>query len=111
MPRLDFYVDYDLLLRVKLQQQPILIGRGLDCDIQLSGDRVSRHHARISPVEDGAWDLADLSVNGTRLNAEMLAGSARLGHGDRIYIESYVIIFQPDDAEPETLEREETTRI
>ena len=53
----------------------------------------------------------DLSVNGTRLNSEMLAESTRLGPGDRIYIERYVIIFQPDDAPPETLEKEETTRI
>lgn len=111
MPRLDFYIDYELILRVKLREQAILVGRGVDCDIQLSGDRVSRHHTRIAPAEGGAYDIADLSVNGTRLNSEMLVDTARLGHGDRIYIERYVIIFQPDDAEPETLQKEETTRI
>ena len=111
MPRLDFYVDYELILRIKLREQTILVGRGMDCDIQLAGDRVSRHHAQISPGGAGGYDITDLSANGTRLNAEMLSETARLGPGDRIYIESYVIIFQPDDAEPETLQREETTRI
>ena len=111
MPRLDFYVDLELILRVKLRERAILIGRGMDCDIQLSGDRVSRHHARIAPVEAGAYDIEDLSANGTRLNSEMLTGSARLGPGDRVYVERYVIIFQPDEVPPETLEKEETTRI
>ena len=40
----------------------------------------------------------------------MLAEVTRLAPGDRIYIESYVIIFQPDDVPPEVLD-EESTRL
>jgi pSer/pThr/pTyr-binding forkhead associated (FHA) protein len=111
MPRLDFYLDCELILKIKLRQQAILIGRGVDCDLQLAADRVSRHHTQIAPAEAGAYEITDLSANGTRLNSEMLTKSVRLGPGDRIYIEKYVIIFQPDEAPAETLEKEETTRI
>ncbi len=108
MPRLDFYLDLEPVLRVRLRERAILVGRGTDCDIQLSGDRVSRHHARIEP-RDGAYWIEDTSVNGTRLNAAMLEERTRLDPGDRIYIEDYVVIFQPDHVPPETLEQDETT--
>ena len=111
MPRLDFYVNYELILKIKLREQTILIGRATDCDIQLSGTRVSRHHAQIAPIEAGAYEIADLSANGTRINSAMLESQARLDPGDRIYIENYVIIFQPDDAVPEELAKEEATRV
>jgi len=109
MPRLDFYTDYKLFVKIKLGEKGILLGRGGDCDVQLPDERVSRHHARIeSPETDGYW-IEDLSVNGTRLNAAMLEERTRLHPGDRIYIEDFVVIFQPDDVPPETLEKDETT--
>ena len=69
---------------------------------------VSRHHARIEPREAGSYWIEDLSVNGTRLNAAMLEERTRLSPGDRIYVEDFVIIFQPDDLPSETLMRGET---
>ena len=108
MPRLDFYTDYKLFVKIKLGEKPILLGRGGDCDVQLPDERVSRHHARIEPQEAGSYWIEDLSVNGTRVNAAMLEERARLGPGDRIYIEDFVVIFQPDGVPAETLEREET---
>ncbi len=107
MPRLDFYTDYKLFVKVRLQDRGILIGRGGDCDVQLPDERVSRHHARIEP-RDGAYWIEDLSANGTRLNAAMLDEQTRLHPGDRIYVEDFVVIFQPDDVPPETLARDET---
>ncbi len=108
MPRLDFYTDYKLFVKIKLRDRGFLIGRGGDCDVQLPDERVSRHHARIEPQEAGSYRIEDLSVNGTRLNAAMLDQRTRLSPGDRIYVEDFVIIFQPDDVPPETLTREET---
>ena len=108
MPRLDFYTDYKLFVKIKLGEKAISLGRGGDCDVQLPDERVSRHHARIEPGDGGYW-IEDTSANGTRLNAAMLMQRTRLAPGDRIYIEDFVVIFQPDHVPPETLEKDETT--
>ena len=98
MPRLDLYVRENLLMKLKLGEGEVLIGRGEDCDLQLPNDRVSRHHARIRPADRraGGYEVEDLSSNGTRINAHLAADSGRLTPGDRIYIENYVFIYQPD---------------
>ena len=108
MPRLDFYIEYELFLKVKVGEASVLIGRGSDCDIQLPNERVSRHHARIEPEANGSHSIVDLSANGTRLNSEILTGRDPLGAGDRIHIEGYVIVYQPDDALSEKLEEDNT---
>ncbi len=108
MPRLDFYSDCKPFVKIKLRDRGFLIGRSGDCDVQLSDERVSRHHARVEPHYTGSYLIEDLSANGTRLNAAMLEERTRLKSGDRIYIEDFVAIFQPDDVPPETLTREET---
>ncbi len=108
MPRLDFYSDHKLFVMIKLPDQGFLLGRGIDCDVQLPDERVSRHHARIGSQDAGTYWIEDLSVNGTRLNAAMLEERTHLYSGDRIYIEDFVVIFQPDDVPPENLTRDET---
>ena len=110
MPRLDFYTHHKLFVKIKLGEKSVLVGRSGDCDIQLPDDRVSRHHARIEPHSAGSYRIADLSVNGIRLNHSMLTERTRLSPGDRIYIENYVIIYQPDDVPPEVLGQETTTQ-
>ena len=109
MPRLDFYFDQRRIVTVKLREASILIGRSGDCDIQLPSDAVSRQHARILVGPAGDHLVQDLSRNGTRLNAKKIEGRTLLNPGDRIYIEEYTIIYQPDDAAPEKLEHQETT--
>jgi len=42
-------------------------------------------------------------------NAQMIQDRTPLRAGDRIYIENYVLIFQPDETPPESLEEERTT--
>lgn len=103
MPRLDFYADFELFVKLKLEEREVVVGRGDDCTVQLPDERVSRHHAVIHREEDGAYRIEDRSRNGTRVNDAMLKGSRRLEPGDRIYIERFVIIFQPDDQPPEDL--------
>ena len=108
MPRLDFYTHYKLFVKIKLGERGILVGRGGDCDVQLPDERVSRRHAKIEPHSAGSYWIDDLSSNGIRLNHSMLTERTRLSPGDRLYIEDYVIIFQPDDAPPEVLSQEPT---
>ncbi|MEM6792376.1 MAG: FHA domain-containing protein [Acidobacteriota bacterium] len=106
MPRLDFYVNSKLFVKIQLSDE-ILIGRGGDCQVQLPKDSVSRNHAVIRPSGEG-YEIENLSSNGTRLNATMLEQPRSLAGGDRLYIADYVVIYQPDDAPSARLESEET---
>ena len=111
MPRLDFYSQQKLFVKIKLGDGSILIGRSADCDVQLPDKRVSRHHALIVRRDDGSYQIEDRSANGTRLNHTMVEKATDLATGDRIYIEDYVIIYQPDGVPPVDLTQEEPTKI
>lgn len=68
--------------------QPLVIGRGPECDVVVPDRQVSREHARVSPGEGGIW-IEDLdSKNGTHVNGQRLAPGAphRLQDGDVIQI-------------------------
>ena len=108
MPRLDFYFDRKPIVTIKLREESILIGRTSECDIQLPSEAISREHARIVVGPAGDHLVQDLSTNGTRINAKTIEGRTLLSPGDRIYIEDYTIIYQPDEAEPEQLRHQET---
>jgi DNA-binding NarL/FixJ family response regulator len=64
------------------------IGRLGDCDLVLSGEGVSRRHARLAPVgKAGAHALSDLgSTNGTFVNGLKLSQALQLGDRDMIGI-------------------------
>lgn len=104
MPRLDFYKNHERIVTVKLRAESFLIGRSSRCDIQLPDDAVSRRHARILSGPAGDHFIEDLSTNGTRVNAKVIDRRARLSPGDRIYIEDYILIYQPDDVPAEDLD-------
>ncbi len=58
--------------------QSVTIGRGLDNDIDLTDERVSRHHAVIW-AENGAWHIRDLdSANGTYINHSRVTETTQL---------------------------------
>ncbi len=58
--------------------QVVTIGRGLDNDIDLTDERVSRHHAVIW-AENGGWHIRDLeSANGTYINHTRVSDTAEL---------------------------------
>lgn len=68
----------------------VTLGRETDNDLTILDPKVSRHHARIEPL-DGAWVLSDLgSTNGTRLNGLRIV-RAGLVPGDFIYVGDTVI--------------------
>jgi pSer/pThr/pTyr-binding forkhead associated (FHA) protein len=98
MPRLDFFVDYEIFLRVALGSENLSIGRSGDCDIQLPSQKVSRNHAQITVDNKGGYWIENISPNGTRLNAAMLEEKTCLSPGDRVYIEDYVMVYYPEDA-------------
>jgi FHA domain len=58
--------------------QPVAIGREANNDIELTDDRVSRHHA-VLWAEDGEWHVRDLeSANGTYIGHTRVVGSVKL---------------------------------
>ncbi|MBV9125034.1 MAG: GGDEF domain-containing protein, partial [Planctomycetes bacterium] len=63
----------------------VILGREADCDIRISDRTVSRHHARVEPME-GGYRLVDMqSTNGTFINEEPVT-EQQLQDGDNIYI-------------------------
>jgi hypothetical protein len=64
---------------------PLLVGRGRDCDVPISGSWVSRHHASFTGTEEGVV-VSDMdSANGILVNGERVH-EARLECGDVVEI-------------------------
>jgi signal transduction histidine kinase len=96
--RLIVVAGDDVGRSVPIGLEDIVIGRGSDADLQLSGTEISRHHARIVWRGD-KHVIADLkSRNGTCLNGMKLAGEHPLRIGDRIQIgASTTLLFTEHD--------------
>src|SRR5262245_38528127 len=77
--------------RLSIDKPEILIGKQADCDVVLSGGKVSRRHARIA-VDDGGFRIEDLqSTNGTLVNGEAVSGSRALGERGEVRIADFVL--------------------
>ena len=73
------------------------IGRGVDAQIFLDDDGISRHHAQINALPDGSYEIRDMgSCNGLYLNSR-LAKNAYLMSGDQIGIGNITLVFSEDD--------------
>lgn len=80
--------------RLRLGQEPLLLGRLADSGVVLSDPNVSRRHAEIKPA-DGGFAIADLrSTNGTRVNGIPVVGSQLLKDGDQITLGATVLRFE-----------------
>jgi pSer/pThr/pTyr-binding forkhead associated (FHA) protein len=65
------------------QQEELIVGRQLDCDVVLTDPSVSRQHARLV-FRGSRWIIQDLeSTNGTILNGNRI-GRSELHPGDRL---------------------------
>ncbi len=79
--------------RFVLEHNPTRIGRGVDNQIVLDGDSVSRRHAHVEK-KGIHWIVADDgSTNGTYLNDIAVPHEALLNNGDRIKIGATIFKF------------------
>lgn len=95
-----------------LQEQSFKIGRDFDADICLPDQTgtLSRTHFVISQAEDGSYTVKDTSINGTRLNDELLYRNTvmHLSDGDILSFCDYKLlvgiiedtVVEPEVAEP-----------
>ena len=72
-----------------------VIGRDPDCHVQLTDERVSRHHAKVVfDAADQTCRIVDLgSVNGTAVNGVKVEGRPILRDGDTISLGQSVLRF------------------
>lgn len=82
--------------RFDVDTSPMTIGRALDCDITLTQDSVSRHHATLVLSEDGVRIRDDGSRNGTFVNDQEIT-SAPLSDGDLLRINRTIFKFFAGD--------------
>jgi diguanylate cyclase (GGDEF)-like protein len=68
--------------RYLLDDGPVELGRGEDCDIPLADPSASRCHARVEPGPDGHRVVDLRSTNGTFVNQRRVGPSAPLHDGD-----------------------------
>jgi hypothetical protein len=78
---------------IPLQKDNLLIGRGADCDVQLSNPTISRQHVRLRFAND-AWFIQDQgSSAGTQVNGKAVSAS-RLNPGDTISMGDVTFAFK-----------------
>ncbi len=76
----------------------LVIGRDSDCDIIITDNIVSRHHAVIAK-RNSEWVVEDTSKNGTYVNEKAVDSTKTLNDGDFISIATAVqIVFVSSDA-------------
>ena len=67
--RLVIYSSNQATRTINIDKSALIIGRDADRDVQLTGSKVSRSHARIERGPDGLYRITDLgSTNGSWLN-------------------------------------------
>ena len=84
--------------RVQVGTEPVIIGRGAQCEIQVDQESVSRNHCRIrfNGTEFLVRDLG--STNGTYVNDDRI-DSAKLKPGDEVLIGRFHLIVARGEAE------------
>ncbi len=89
-----------------LLQETTVIGRGVEADVRLVEDKMSRRHCRLV-VENGLTYLEDLgSSNGTYLNGARVTRQ-KLNDGDKIQIgETTILKFTYNDSLEETFQKQ-----
>ena len=101
MIRFHVFKDGSPLSHVDVRKDEIVIGRGVEADVQLTAEAVSRRHARLTKTAEG-WQVADLgAANGVYVSrAEGTPERVvirTLVPGDQIHIESFVLTFDELD--------------
>ena len=87
-PKLSVSVRYKLDGRTATATLvlPCVIGRIHECQLQLTDEKVSQQHAKVS-LENNAVMIEDLgSLNGTYVNGEKIEGPVELLSGDEVVV-------------------------
>jgi pSer/pThr/pTyr-binding forkhead associated (FHA) protein len=100
--RLDLYLNYERQASIRLEAPEVVIGRDPQCVVQIPDPRVSRRHAVIRDQE-GCHVIQNTGANGTRVNGVAIQQPHTLRPGDAIFIASYILVYQPDEASPDEL--------
>lgn len=103
MPRLDLYVNYELQASFKLEDTDVVLGRDPRSAVQIPDQKVSRRHAVIS-IDNGIHTIENFSANGTKVNGRPIGERHILQPGDTIFIASYILVYQSDDAATDELD-------
>ncbi len=81
----------------------IRLGRDKDNAVVVADQKVSRHHATLSPIDNTFILIDQGSANGTYLNGVQIAQPTRLKHHDRLTLGDTTFLFtvgQPDLTAP-----------
>jgi diguanylate cyclase (GGDEF)-like protein len=78
--------------RYTLTDEPLVIGRGNDCEIRINDHSVSRRHARVQPGIDGYYAVDLQSTNGTYVN-DVPASMCKLKDGDYLRVGNCIYRF------------------
>ena len=78
--------------RYPLNETPLVLGRGSDCEIRINDHSVSRKHARIQPGSDGYYTVDLQSTNGTYVN-DVPASMCKLKDGDYLRVGNCIYRF------------------
>ncbi len=71
--------------KIALDQERMLVGRALECDIRFDVPQLSRRHAEILRRDALDYEVVDLqSSNGTFVNGAPVRGTVKLSLGDKI---------------------------
>lgn len=79
--------------RYPLNDKPLMLGRGEDCDIRIQDNSVSRRHAKVEPTPDGYFVSDHQSTNGTFVNDKQLDNSWLLKDGDYVRVGNCIYRF------------------
>src|SRR6516165_6282916 len=79
-------------VRYTLTDEPLVIGRGNDCEIRINDHSVSRRHARLQPGVDGYYAVDLQSTNGTYVN-DVPASMCKLKDGDYLRVGNCIYRF------------------
>jgi predicted component of type VI protein secretion system len=80
------------------------LGREKGNAVVVADQKVSRHHATLTPIDD-TFIISDLgSANGTYINGVLIAQPTRLKHNDRIGIGDATFLYTIGQPDPNVLE-------
>ena len=98
MAKLEILEGPDAGQKYQVDTGRLIIGRGADCDIRLTENSISRHHAAVELL-DGAWRLEDLgSQNGTFIDGNRVQ-RVNLSHQTVLQLGSVRLSFDADHTE------------